>query len=709
MIRFNALSIRHKLILIMLATSITVLLFSGIAFMANDVWTLKQTMENDLKMQTRITATYAISTVQFGDADLARETLNALSANSNIVLAQLYPAHGEIPIATYQRPSNLGTLPLLGNFQQIDTVFSSNSFLQYSLTMTAPDGEQYGYIMLMMDRKPIYDRLYYYSAIALTIMFFSTIVAYFLSVFLQHLISYPILKLADLTYRVSSEKNYTLRAHSDSTDEMLILYTGFNEMLSAIQERDEKLEKHREHLEQTVANRTAELKKLNLKLTYQAYHDALTNLPNRALFVKRAEQAINYADENNEILAMLFIDLDRFKYINDTLGHAAGDKLLQEVADRLLSCTRQPEDTVARLGGDEFTLLLRDIKEPTNAGIVAEQIIKALTAPFSFNQQDLYITPSIGISIYPKDGRDVGSLMKNADASMYMAKNQGRNNYRFYVSSANADSATRLSLEHKLRQALECGEFEVWYQPRYDIRSGRIISAEALIRWRSPELSLVSPAQFIPLAEETGLIIPIGEWVLRTACKENLSWQQKDRAHIHVSVNLSARQFIQENLLNRIESIIEEVGIDPRHLELELTESLIMPNAEDTIETLRAIKKLGIQISVDDFGTGYSSLSYLKRFPIDTLKIDQSFVRDISEDEDDRALVTAIIAMAHNLKLAVVAEGVETLEQLVFLRTHSCDYVQGYLFGKPVPSAEFHEMLKNPVNFSELLSKHKIT
>ncbi len=708
MVRFKDLSIRYKLTLIMLLISGVVLLLSSTAFMVNDLLTLQATMETDLQVQTQITASNANAALQFDDPETANHMLSALAADHYVVLAQIFSENSNEPFATYLRTHT--AMPELLGAVRSHQLYSSSAFLQYSLPIHSPNDEYQGDIVLILDRDLMYERIYSYISIALAIIFVSALIAFLLSTALQGVITRPILTLVDLTHVVSNEKNYTLRADIDNHDEIGILVDGFNEMLEAIQERDEKLERHREHLEQTVANRTAELKKLNLKLTYQAYHDALTNLPNRALFVKRVEQAIAYADENNELLAMLFIDLDRFKYINDTLGHAAGDRLLQEVSQRLLACTRQPEDTVARLGGDEFTLLLRDVKEPANAGIVAEHIIKALTAPFTFNEQDLYITPSIGISIYPKDGRDVGSLMKNADAGMYMAKSQGRNNYRFYTSSANAASAARLNMENKLRQALEYEEFEVWYQPRFDIRNGQIVGAEALVRWRSPDFNLVPPAQFIPLAEDTGLIIPIGEWVLRTACQENLNWQRTCQHPLHVSVNLSARQFVQEDLLSTIERMVDDLGMDPCRLELELTESLIMPNAEDTIETLQALKKLGIQISVDDFGTGYSSLSYLKRFPIDTLKIDQSFVRDISEDDDDRALVTAIIAMAHNLKLAVVAEGVETVEQMIFLRNYECDYVQGYLFGKPMPAPEFRKLLENPINFNELLARgHRYT
>ncbi len=497
-----------------------------------------------------------------------------------------------------------------------------------------------------------------------------------------------------VTRRVSVEKNYSLRARQESEDELGNLVQDFNGMLQAIQLRDEELAQHRQHLEKMVTERTAELKKANMQLTYQAFHDALTELPNRAMFVQQVEQAIAHAAEEKQMMAMLFLDLDHFKYINDTLGHTAGDRILREVAKRIVNCTRQPEDTVARLGGDEFTVLLRNLKDPGNAGTVAEKIIKSLAVPFRYESQDLYITTSIGISVYPKDGHDVGNLMRNADTSMYLAKQQGRDTYQFYTTGADAVAINRLHMENKLRQALEYKEFEVWYQPRFELSSGYLVGAEALIRWRSPEMSLVAPAQFIPLAEDTGLIIPIGELVLRTACADYLEWHQRHPRSLTVSVNFSARQFWQEDLLDKIERLVKELRIEPKNLELELTESLIMPNAEETIETLRALKKTGICISVDDFGTGYSSLSYLKRFPIDILKIDQSFIYDIGEDNEDMTLVSAIIAMAHKLNLKVVAEGVETEQQLDFLTLHQCDYAQGYLFGKPIPAAAFKRLLE---------------
>lgn len=576
------------------------------------------------------------------------------------------------------------------------TLWFSWQSLIYATPIIRGD-ETHGYLYLILDQAELRQRMQSYALIILAVILGSILLAYLLASRLQRGITQPILTLAELTRSVSDNKNYAMRSEYQSADEVGVLSTGFNTMLQAIQERDDKLERYNAHLEKTVAKRTAELKKLNIKLSFQAYHDALTNLPNRAKFVQQATEAVVYARKHEQQLAMLFIDLDNFKYINDTLGHSAGDRIIQEVAKRLIATTRQAEDLVARLGGDEFTVLLHNLKEPDHAGLVAEKIIRALATPFRYSSQDLYVTPSIGISLYPDHGKDVGTLMRNADTSLFQAKRQGRNNFRYYAPETDQASSNRLQLENQLRQALNSGEFEVWYQPRFQLSSGQLVGAEALVRWRSPDLALVPPAEFIPLAEDTGLIVPIGEWVLQAACKDCQAWQA-GRPPLPVSVNLSARQFAQEDLLDKIGQLLDQSRLEPGLLELELTETLIMPNADETVQILRKLKDMGTKISIDDFGTGYSSLSYLQQFPIDILKIDQSFLQEVRETHRESALVTAIISMAHNLKLQVVAEGVETEVQFAFLKKYGCDQVQGYLFGKPVASEIFSQVLLSDPN-----------
>jgi diguanylate cyclase (GGDEF)-like protein len=425
-----------------------------------------------------------------------------------------------------------------------------------------------------------------------------------------------------------------------------------------------------------------------------AYHDALTGLPNRLLFQDRLALSVAQAHRRGKGLAVLFLDLDRFKLINDSLGHSVGDLLIREVAVRLRSCLREG-DTVARLGGDEFTLLLPDLGQAVDAAKVANKVLEVVRMPFEIDGRELFVTCSMGISLYPDDGHDPETLVKNADAAMYRAKEQGRDHYQLYTRALNATALERLALESSLRKALAQDELLLYYQPILDVASRRVQGLEALLRWQHPDRGLVSPAEFIPLAEVTGLILPMGPWVLRTACAQARAWQAL-RPGLRIAVNLSARQFQEPGLVGHVTDALADTGLDPRLLQLEITESNAMQNAQTAIQTLRELKALGVGLSIDDFGTGYSSLSYLRRFPIDTLKIDQSFIRDIGTDPDDAAIASAIIALAHTLKLEVVAEGVETVGQLEFLARHACDRTQGYLFSKPLPTEQCAELLSAP-------------
>jgi len=423
------------------------------------------------------------------------------------------------------------------------------------------------------------------------------------------------------------------------------------------------------------------------QIKHLAYHDALTNLPNRLLFKDRLTVAISHAQRDGSRLAVLFLDLDRFKVINDSLGHTIGDQLLQAVASRIQACVRD-SDTVARLGGDEFTVLLPRLHASDDAAPVAMKIIEAVRYPFHVEGREFFTTTSIGISLFPEDGTDAESLIKNADTAMYQAKELGRDNYQLFNAVVNAKALQRIALEHGLRRALGNNELEVHYQPIFDLRSNRVTGMEALLRWNHPGLGSIPPSTFIPLAETTGVMIPIGSWALREACRQAKEWHDAGRS-LSLAVNLSVTQLQQTDLASRVRDVLEETGLPPRMLELEVTESSAMQSPETSIRMLYELKKLGIRISLDDFGTGHSSLSYLKRFPIDTLKIDQSFVQDITSDPDTAAIVTAIIAMAHSLRLKVIAEGVEYTEQMNFLRRHNCDQMQGYLITPPVNAATF--------------------
>ncbi|HEX6639455.1 MAG TPA: EAL domain-containing protein, partial [Thermoanaerobaculia bacterium] len=424
------------------------------------------------------------------------------------------------------------------------------------------------------------------------------------------------------------------------------------------------------------------------QIKHLAYHDALTNLPNRLLFKDRLTVALSHAQREGARLAVLFLDLDRFKVINDSLGHNIGDQLLQAVAARVQACVRD-SDTVARLGGDEFTVRLPRLHRSDDAAPVASKIIEAVRYPFHIEGREFFITTSIGISLFPEDGTDAESLIKNADTAMYQAKEVGRDNYQLFNALVNANALQRIALEHGLRKAMASDELAVHYQPIYDMQTGQTTGMEALLRWTHPQMGAVPPATFIPLAEATGIMIPIGTWALRQACEQAKAWHDAGHDSLSLAVNLSVTQLQQIDLVDRVRTILAETKFPAASLELEITESSAMQSPETSIRTLFELKKLGIRISLDDFGTGHSSLSYLKRFPIDTLKIDQSFVHDITTDPDTAAIVTAIIAMAHSLRLKVIAEGVEYPEQAHFLREQGCDQMQGYLMTPPISNAEF--------------------
>jgi diguanylate cyclase len=486
------------------------------------------------------------------------------------------------------------------------------------------------------------------------------------------------------------------------SDKLLILKKPFEPIevlqcasaLSRKWQHERALEAHVESLQQVITARTEKLEAANLQLRHLATHDALTGLPNRVLLDDRLAQAIAHADRDVQPFAVLMLDLDRFKLINDSFGHRSGDMVLNEVARRLQSVVRSI-DTVARVGGDEFVLVVSPSAARADAEEIGRRANEILCTPIQLEGLDLRVSSSIGIAFYPTDGGSAESVLAHADAAMYCAKERGRNNYQCFSPGMKSAALERVSLESELHQALKRGQFELFYQPKVDTASGDIHSAEALIRWRHPQRGLIPPLQFIPLAEECGLIHEIGAWVLREACRQCAVWQRAGQLPLRVAVNVAASQFRRGDLFEVVRGALQEAQLDPRFLEIELTESAVMTNPEDSAAILEQLSRMGVLVSVDDFGTGYSSMSYLRRFPIDKLKIDRSFITDLTTRADDASIVQAIVSLAHSLRLKVVAEGVETVEQLKFLQSVGCDQYQGYHFSPPLPAIEFAELVSS--------------
>jgi diguanylate cyclase (GGDEF)-like protein len=456
--------------------------------------------------------------------------------------------------------------------------------------------------------------------------------------------------------------------------------------------------RYENHLEELVKERTAEIEHL-------AYHDVLTDLPNRVLFADRCTQSLALAQRNQNQVAVMLVSIDRFKKITESLGHAAGDVVLTEAASRLQCCIAQG-DTVARLEGDEFALLIANVTETAELAEITRAISEAFKLPFSLDDQQVYVTTSTGISLFPHNGADCNTIMRNAVAALYRAKKQGGNNYQFYAADMNSLALQRLEMETSMRRAIENKEFVVYYQPVVNMVSGEVVGSEALVRWQHPELGLLLPGGFIGLAEDTGLILDIGWFVMRAACSSTRAWQDRGFGRLRIAVNISARHFQQADFLDRLIEILSETRLDPTDLELELTETLIMENPESAAILLGQIRDLGVKVAIDDFGTGYSSLSYLKRLPIDTIKLDRSFVMGATSDPDDAALVMAIVTLAHNLRLKVIAEGVESDDQVAFLRLLSCDEAQGYLFGRPMPPEAFEASMRGDAGTHTLAHPH---
>lgn len=681
---FKHLPLRRKLMSLLLLISSTVLALATCGFALHDWYDSKLQVTESLRSQADIISTNSIAALTFGDEESARGTLESLKNVQDVVLAVLYDADKKLFAKYSPHDYSIPELPE-----------STEGELDQALYVIRPvtmHQEVIGYTLLLSDLSNLKARQIEQMIIAFAVFLLSLIVALLLSSVAQRIVTRPISELASTARKITRTRNYQLRVHNRSKDEIGSLATDFNQMIGQIQARDNELEQARQLLEEKVKDRTAELLLLTQQLEHQAFHDSLTGLPNRATFDNNLSTAISYAERRNEQLAIMFLDLDRFKDINDTLGHDMGDQLLVELSSRLSQCLRS-SDTLARLGGDEFAVLSVNTSQD-NATDIATKIIQAIQDPIEIREFNLQVTTSIGISIYPTDGSDATTLIKHADTAMYCSKAAGRNQFSFFARQMNIRSERRILLAQKLRQAIKEQLFEVHYQPKWCTNRRKIIGVEALIRWFDNQEGAISPDEFIPLAEDQGLIGLVDLWVMTQACQDMLKVRQQFGDHIQLAVNFSPAHFIRRDLYERIDGILTKTAFPGSALELEITETFMATENESLLKQLHQIRSLGVQISIDDFGIAYSSLSRLKRLPLNTLKIDRSFIRDIGSDRDDEVIVKTIIDMAHNLNLKVVAEGVETEEQLAFVQQYNCDQVQGYLFSPPLPLEQLIQLME---------------
>ncbi|MGB5260851.1 MAG: EAL domain-containing protein [Gammaproteobacteria bacterium] len=696
-------SVRHKLMLISMGITMASLLLASIAFITSDRLYAQKTVVDSLDTMASVIAANSSAAMLFGDDDASLETLGFLKSQQQVQAGVLYLKDGSL-FASYRHADFYDELPPPGSHQH--SVRLSDKFAEI-FRPVMHKGDVIGHVYLRADVKAVRERLNWYLGVVAIVLATSLLLAFVLSTQLQRIITDPLLKLSAIARRISTEQNFSLRVAGSRRDELGNLISDFNTMLDEIQTRDEQLKTYQAELEDRVAIRTRQLEIANTELAiakeeaeavakhmeYHAHHDALTGLPNRILLNDRISIGLAQARRQESILALLFIDLDRFKIINDSLGHTIGDQLLRVISERLKMCLREG-DTVARLGGDEFMILLPDIRNASDAGRIGTKIIRSLTEPFSCNGHELHITISVGVSVYPFDGSDAETLVKHADISMYRAKEIGRNKLVYFSAEMNAGSRKKLTLETCLRSALEQQQLHLVYQPKIDIIQNTIIGVEALLRWDHPTLGYVSPLEFIPIAEDSGLIIPIGEWVVHTAFRQLREWHDGGFEGLTIAVNLSSAQLSRPGLEDILDRALADSGISADRVELEVTENVAMRNLGSAIITLEKLKDKGMSIAMDDFGTGYSSLAYLRKLPVDTVKIDRSFVREIPESKDDALIAQTIIAMAHSLNLSLVVEGVENVRQLNFFRQQGCRVVQGYLFSKPVPAADILRMLR---------------
>ena len=674
--RLQRLPVAARLKLANLLTSGVVIFLAGFLLLGVQVYLSGTALLEQTRTEAEMTGENLSAAMVFDDRKSGTDILASLKAFTNVVHATVRMQDGTL-FATYHRSG----LP--------ETIAPPLAQETYTLTLTRLrvaksiefHGQKLGTIQLETELIAAYRRIAWYVLLVSIIMFTSLYLAHVVLARLQRFVTEPLLALAKTSQTISHQGDFSIRAEVNAADDIGLLAGAFNTMLDRIEKRESELE-----------NEINERKHVERKLDRLAHFDSVTGLHNRYFFNDRLSAVVARAQKQNERAVVMFLDLDNFKTVNDTLGHATGDELLRVVAERLRGCLRFG-DTISRIGGDEFAMILENVTSSQIGERIAEKCLEALSGVIHVEQNEIYISGSIGISTCPDDAIDMHALLKFADTAMYYAKSAGKNTYRLFTNSMQGDAQKRFLMNGNLRRALEREEFVLYFQPQIDLTTGKIVGVEALLRWSHPDLGIISPLDFIPVAEETGLIIPIGTWVLQAACRQLKMWHDQGMLHLRMAINLSGRQLKEDNFVRVVLDIISATGVRPDSIELELTESMLMEVGEHTIDKLKALRAAGILLAIDDFGTGYSSMSYLKRFPINTLKVDRSFVCDLPDNLQDVAITKAIISMAHSLDLHVVAEGIETSAQEALLISHGCNSGQGFHYSKPVPASQIAILL----------------
>ncbi|TQV88992.1 EAL domain-containing protein [Aliikangiella coralliicola] len=683
-------SIRSKLIAIILLMSAGSLAVGMLGIGVNYYQTSQEALIADAETQAGLLATNAAVPVSLGSKEVLKKVLNSAVLSGQFGAA-IFDNTGHI-MAVRDEDNTEFYISEAEYKSEKHAIWGGDRLYVWSPILQQQDGEYSGIVYLKISTEKFYSKIQAFTLMSIVIVIALLFLVYLISLRMQRMISGPLVELEDISRKVSGSGNYAIRVPYYGEDEIGSLARSFNQMLETIElnqkERDsanEALQLNKKRLERAVKD-----------LQYLANYDSLTQLPNRALCMDRIKYALKRASRTSTMVSILFLDLDHFKDVNDSLGHAVGDQLLKATSQRLLEKIRS-EDTLARLGGDEFVIILNEIRDTEDVITIVEKIVSSFEAPFRLSNYEVNTTVSVGVCMFPNDGADVDSLMKAADAAMYKAKEVGRNTYEFYEAELNQLAIRRHQLANELRQAIKNEELSLVFQPQLNIKANKVIGAEVLLRWHHPILGNISPAEFVPIAENTGLIKEIGAWVLDNACAK-IAECQKEGIDIRLAVNLSALQFRQVDLPESIASVMQSHRIPPRLLEVEITESMLMRDVSQAIDILERLKEMQIRIAIDDFGTGYSSLSYLRRFPLDALKIDRSFIDELVVDADDTAITLAIISMAKSLRLEVIAEGVETAQQKEFLAQNNCDDIQGYHFSRPLNYQEFTDFLKKRVD-----------